>query len=789
MKLSTKFLKDYVKVPVSYKTLADDMTRIGNEYDSAAPLVPATGLVIGKVLECKNHPDSDHLHVTLVDIGDEKLQIVCGAPNVCEGIKVIVAKPGAVLPEITIKKSNIRGVESNGMLCALFELGIDKKYLHDDDINGICILDDKAKVGEDPIKFLNLDDEVIDFELTSNRGDLLSILGMAYEVGALYGEDVDTSKVETTYKETGEDINNTFKVKVETEDCPLFLAKSVRNVTIKESPDFIKKRLIASGIRPINNVVDISNYVMLELGQPLHFYDADTLNNELKVRNAKNGEKLTTLDKVERELTEKDIVIASHDKAIGLAGVMGGLDTEITQNTKNIMIESAIFDNVKIRMTSKRILRSEASNRFEKGLDAKRTYLAIERCANLLEKYADASVQTGLVIYDKTKKEDKVIEITYDKINKVLGIEVPKKDVKEIFKNLKFEVKEQKDKLIVTVPSRRIDISIKEDLIEEVGRFYGLENIVGKLPTVPLKPGKYNKTYREIKHKMAGLGLNECLSYTLIRETEFPYFQTEIKEQVKVLDPMTDEHTVLRYSLLSSLMNIYTYNKARGINDIHIFEMGNGFYKAQGEYKEEMRLACLISGTYKNQFEIFKFNFYDIKGILEDLLDYLGYKERYSLEVNELPKELHPYQSANVIVNGLEVGIIGKINPTFSKDDIYVFELSIDKLLKNRCKGINVSEISKFPTILKDVAFIVPKDITSLSLTKEIKRLGGKLLKDITIFDYYVGDKIDEDKKSLAFKLTFNDSTRTLTDEEVMEIFNKIIAGIKTKFKCEVRDK
>ena len=398
MKLSTKFLKDYIDIDVPYTTLAEDMTRIGNEYDSCKPLINATNLVVGEVLECKNHPDSDHLHVTLVDIGDEKLQIVCGAPNVREGIKVIVAKPGAVLPEITIKKSTIRGVESNGMLCALFELGLDKKYLHDEDINGICILDSDAVVGSDPIAYLGLDSEVIDFELTSNRGDLLSILGMAYEVGALYNKEV--KEMEVSFKEDGKDINESFKVEVKTNDCSLFLAKQVNNVEIKESPDFIKQRLIASGIRPINNVVDISNFVMLETGQPLHFYDRDTLNDELVVRNSLEGEKLTTLDKVERTLSD-DIVIATGSKAIGLAGVMGGLETEITNNTKNIIIESAIFDSVKIRKTSKKILRSEASNRFEKGLDPKRTYMAIERSCELLEKYADATIVGGIVEHNK----------------------------------------------------------------------------------------------------------------------------------------------------------------------------------------------------------------------------------------------------------------------------------------------------------------------------------------------------------------------------------------------------
>ena len=789
MKLSTKFLRDYVNIPseVDYKKLAEDMTRIGNEYDSSCKLVEATNLVIGEVLECNNHPDSDHLHVTLVDIGEEKLQIVCGAPNVRQGIKVIVAKPGAVLPEITIKKSTIRGIESNGMLCALFELGIDKKYLHDEDIEGICILGSDAKVGDDPIKYLGLDDSVIDFELTSNRGDLLSILGMAYEVSALYNQEV--KEMETSYSESLNDINDTFKVKVLTPDCSLFLAKRVSNVQIKESPSFIKERLIASGIRPINNVVDISNFVMLETGQPLHFYDADTLNNELIVENSKNGEKLITLDKIERTLTLDDIVIKTGNKIIGLAGVMGGLETEITHNTKNIMIESAIFDNVKIRMTSKRILRSEASNRFEKGLDPKRTYLAIDRCCHLLGKYANATIQTGLVVYDEANKEDKFIELTFDKINKVLGIEVPKEEVVKILESLKFSVNHDDETLKVLVPSRRLDINIKEDLIEEVGRFYGMSNIVGKLPTVPLKPGKYNKNYRLIKHKMAELGLNECLSYALINEKEFKTFLNEEKEYVKVLDPMTEDHAVLRYSLLSSLLNIYNYNKARGEGNIHIFEMGNGFYKEANEYKEEMKLACLIAGEYKNQFETIKFNFYDIKGILEDLLDYLGYKDRYSLQVQKLPEEMHPYQSANIILNGKEIGIIGKLNPKFIKDDVYVFEISIQKLLENRCKGISVSEISKYPTILKDVAFVVTKDVLASELVKEIKKAGGKLLKDIQIFDVYEGSNIDNDKKSLAFKLTFNDLTKTLTDEEVMTVFNKIITEITKKFNAIVRDK
>ena len=348
MKLSTNFLKDYVDINVDVKTLAEDMTKAGNEYDSAENLINATNLVIGEVLECEMHPASDHLHVCKVNVGNEVLQIVCGAPNVRTGLKVIVALVGAKLPGgVTIRKGNIRGVESNGMMCSIAELGIEHKFLTDADKNGIHELPAKAVPGEDPIKFMQMDDSVIDFDLTANRGDLLSILGMAYEVGAIYDKKV--KDIDLSHKENSEDINKSFKVEVNTDNCKIFLAKKVENVVIKESPEFIKNRLIASGIRPINNVVDISNYVMLETGQPLHYYDADTLKGKIEVRMAKENEKLTTLDNIERILKSEDIVISDGEKAIGLAGVMGGLETEITENTKNIIIESAIFDAVKVR--------------------------------------------------------------------------------------------------------------------------------------------------------------------------------------------------------------------------------------------------------------------------------------------------------------------------------------------------------------------------------------------------------------------------------------------------------
>ena len=397
MKLSRKFISDYIDLDenLTIKEIAEDMTRVGNEYDEAAPLVNCTNLTIGKVISCIDHPDSDHLHVCKVDIGTEVLNIVCGAPNVREGIKVILALPGAKLPGGEIKKGVIRGQESNGMICSIAELGLDKKFLSEKDIEGIHELDDNAPLGEDPIKYLELDDEVIDFELTSNRGDELSMLGLAYELGAIYDKKV--KDIDLSYNTIEESIKDDFNIDIQTDNCSIFLAANVKDLEIKESPLFIKNRLIACGIRPINNVVDISNYVMLETGQPLHFYDVSSLGNKLIVRMANDNEKVTTLDGVERELDSNDIVIANEKEPVGLAGVMGGLNTEVEATTKDIIIEAAIFDASSIRKTSKKVLRSEASNRFEKGLDPNRTYMAINRALHLLEKYANAKVLKDLV--------------------------------------------------------------------------------------------------------------------------------------------------------------------------------------------------------------------------------------------------------------------------------------------------------------------------------------------------------------------------------------------------------
>lgn len=789
MLLSRKFVSDYIDLPKdeNIHDIAEKMTSIGNEYDYEGKLIPCSGLVIGKIIECEMHPDSTKLHICKVDVGNKVLQIVCGAPNARCGIKVIVAMDGATLPDKTIRKSLLAGYESNGMLCSLGELGLDHKYLKQSDLDGICELDNDAPIGEDPIKYLKLDDEVIDFELTSNRGDLLSILGMAYELGAIYNTKV--KDIDLSYKENNNNIKDLLSLNVKTNECSLFLVKKAINVTIGESPDFIKNRLIASGIRPINNVVDISNYVMLETGQPLHFYDADKLRGMLEVRMAEKGEKLITLDKQERTLSSEDIVISDGTRAIGLAGVMGGLDTEITENTKNVIIESAIFDNVKIRKTSNKILRSEASNRFEKGLDPNRTYMAIERACNMLEKYADGTVIDGTEIYDKSNKEEKRIEITVKNICDILGTEISKEDILDVFRKLDFKVELKEDKMIVIVPTRRMDISIKEDLIEEVGRIYGVDNIQGKTMILPVKKGTYDNVTREIRNKMVNLGLNETLSYSLVNPKESDMFTKHNKESIGILAPLTEERSYLRQSLVTSLYKIYEYNKSHSIQDIHLFEIAKTFYKESDELVEENKLACLMTGEYFLGLQTKKVDFYIIKGIAEEVLDYLGYNGRYSFiaDNSKISEDMHPGKSAIISVNNDTVGMIGRINPVICEDEVYVMEINLDKLLSKKVGKMKYKEISKFQSVKKDISILVDENIMAQDLQKAIKNSGGKLLQSVNVFDVYNGKGIPEGKKSIAFSVELGDSTKTLTDEEINAVMNKVTENLKAKFGAELR--
>ena len=789
--ISLEWLNDYVDIEnIDPKELAVQITKAGVNVEKVITN-HIDNLTVGEVIECENHPNSDHLHICKVNVGDKVLQIVCGAPNVRKGLKVIVALEGAILPgNFEIKKGVIRGVESCGMLCALYELGLEEKT--EETYNkGICELDSNAKVGEDPLKVLNLDSTLYELDIHKHRNnDCFYHIGFAYEVGAILNKKVKLPSLETNPIE--DKIENYFDLKVETNKCPYYLAKMVKDVTIKESPDFIKKRLIDAGMRPINNVVDISNFVMLEYGQPLHFFDKDKLGNKIVVRDAYDEEKIVTLDEKERILSNKDIVITDGTKPVAIAGVMGGLNTDIDPNTKNILIESAIFDGVSIRYTSSNLnLKSEASIRYGKGLNYEYTNDAIERACHLLEKYADAKVLTGTVKYDNIDKTPKVVKFKTNDVNKMLGINISNENMEKEFDRLGFNYNLENDTFTVTIPNRRLDIEANvNDIAEEIGRLYGYHNLVGTLPKLETKKGEYKgdlKLRKDVSKHLRGLNLNEVKTYTLVSPEMANLFNYENKENAILPNPMSTDKSIVRTTLIPSLINVYEYNKARKVNDILIYEISKTYDK---NYNEDVKLSILMKGNYITNDWMnskIKVDFYLIKGIVENLLNYLGFKNRYTFE-KDLINHLHTGISASILVDRQKVGIIGRVHPSLLKDEVYVCELSLTKLNKE-VKPLKYKESSKYPEIIKDVAFIVPKSLTSGEIVETIKKAGGRLLSSIDVFDVYTGENVKENEKSIAYTLTFKDDTRTLNDEEVNAVFRNIIDKVIEKFNVELRDK
>jgi len=790
--ISLNWVKDYVDIEnEDLKELAVKITKAGVNVEAVISK-RIENLVIGKVLECTDHPDSDHLHICKVDVGSEITQIVCGAHNVRAGIKVLVALPGCVLPgDFTIKAGKIRGEESNGMICALFELGVEDKT-EENYAKGIEELDTDLEPGTDANIYLGTNDTLYELDVHKHRNnDCYYHIGFAYEIASILNKKVTLP--ESNYGEIAEDVKDYVSISVETEKCPYYTAKMVKDVVIKESPEFIQKRLIAAGMRPINNVVDISNYVMLEYGQPLHFFDKDKLGDKILVRDAKAGEGIITLDGQTRILKESDIVITDGNKPVCIAGVMGGHNTDVDSNTKNILIESAIFDAVSIRYTAANLnLKSEASIRYGKGLNYEYTNAALDRACYLLEKYADAKVLSGKLIHDKIDKTPKRVSFVTSGINTLLGITLTDKDVKTELDRLDFPYELNDGKFTVTIPNRRLDIDPNiNDIAEEIGRLYGYHNLVSTLPVVTSKRGVYVGDVgirKQISKRLRTLGLNETKNYTLVSSEMASKFNYDNKKQVVLPNPMSVDKSVVRTSLLPSLINVYEYNKARNIKDILLYEIAKTY---DVNYNEESKIAILMKGNYiTNEWQgtTLKCDFYVIKGIVENLLDYLGFKNRYTFEVEEI-NELHPGMSAVIKLDREEIGIIGRVHPSYKKDDIFVAELSMTKLYYKKIKPIKFKEAYKYPAITKDLAFIVDKDISAGELIKEVQKSGGRILTDIEIFDVYTGEKVASDKKSIALSLKFQEPTRTLTDEEVMEVFRKIIKDVEIKLNAELRDK
>ncbi|MEG2322075.1 MAG: phenylalanine--tRNA ligase subunit beta [Bacilli bacterium] len=786
MKISTNWIKDYVALDdIDLNVLANKITTTGVNIEEVTTTY-INNLVIGEVKTCVNHPNSNHLHVCTVDIGSEILQIVCGAFNVRPNLKVIVSKVGAILPgNKLIEKGLIRGVESNGMICALCELGFEDDGKYPD---GIEELPSDVKIGTDAMDYLKTGDTVYTLDLNPNRNDCLSHLGFAYEVASVIGKKV--KEPDTNYKEIDKSIKDLVTLEVKTDACLSYNTKIVQDVVIGPTPEFIKQRLLACGMRSINNVVDISNYIMLEYGQPLHFFDKDKLGDKIIIRKAMN-EKIITLDKKERHLNSDDIVIANDKESVCIAGVMGGLDTEVDNNTKNILIESAIFNPYDIRYTSIKLdLISEASIRYNKKLNPDYALLALNRACHLLEKYASGQVLKDAIIYNKTTSKEKKVSVTIDQINNLLGLTLTKEDIVNCLDRLAFKYVIKDTTFEVTIPNRRMDIEENSaDIIEEIGRLYGFDNITAHIPILETKQGQYigNVKYRKlISKRLRSLGLNETRTYTLISESDNELFKFNRGEVIKLLKPLSNDKTIVRQSIIPSLLNVIDYNKTRGLNDVMIYEIANTY---SNESVENTKIAIALKGNYlNNNWHKVKVNvdFYLAKGIVENLLNYLGFQNRYTFELGPIDS-MHPGVSALICLDHKPIGYLGKVMPNITKDNIYVIEMSMNELVDKGINSIKHKEYSKYPLINKDLAFIIKKDIPASKIMEVIKKAGGRLLTNIEVFDVYEGSNLNDDEKSIAYALTFSDPTKTLTDMEVNTLFDKIIKEVELKTKAKLR--
>ncbi|MDO5557452.1 MAG: phenylalanine--tRNA ligase subunit beta [Clostridia bacterium] len=788
--VSLNWVKDYIDLTGEEpKALAEKVTKAGINIEKVESDY-IDKLIIGKIIECEAHPNSDHLHLCKVDVGNEILKIVCGAPNARKDLKVIVAMVGAKLPDGEIKAGKIRGEESNGMLCALYELGVEPKTEENYD-KGIHEVEEEIQVGMDANLYLGKSDTLYDLDIHKHRNnDCYYHIGFAYEIGSIINKPVTLP--EDTTSPINENVKDNITVEVETEKCPLYVAKMVKNVKIGESPKFIKERLQAVGMRSINNVVDISNYVMLEYGQPLHFFDKEKLGNKIVVRDAKDNEEIITLDEEKRVLSSNDIVITDGEKSVAIAGVMGGKNSDVDENTKNILIESAIFDSTSIRYTAAKLdLRSEASIRFGKGLNFEYTYKAIDRACHLLEKYAGGEVLTGEVAIDKIDKTPKKVIVKKEQINKLLGLEISADDMEKELKRIDFEYKREGETFDITIPNRRLDVDPNvNDIAEEIARLYGYHNLVSTMPKVETKRGIYVgdiKLRKEISKRLRTLGLNECKTYTLTSPEMAKTFNYEQREKINLPNPMGIDKSIFRTSLIPSLLNIYNYNKARKVKDVLLYEIAKTY---QASYEEDTKVCMLLKGNYLlNDWKgSSKIDFYLVKGLVENLFDYLGLKGRYSFEKAEV-EDMHPGMTAKILLDRKPIGIIGRVHPSNYKDEIFIAEFSLTRIYEKSIKLLKYKEVSKYPEIEKDLAFIVDKNVQSAEIENIIKRSGGRLLTKINAFDVYEGDNLEQGKKSICYNLTFQDETKTLTDNEVMEVFNKIIQMVEKNMDAKLRDK
>lgn len=801
MLVSYKWLKELVDVTVLSEELAEKMSTTGIEVEGVSS--PAEGLskiVVGEVISCEDVPET-HLHVCQVNVGEEALrQIVCGAPNVRTGIKVMVALPGArIADNYKIKKGKIRGLESLGMICSLGELGISDSVVPKEFSDGIQILPEEAVPGDSVFPYLDLDDEIIELSITPNRADALSMRGVAYEVAAIYDKSVHFKGFPLL--ETQEQAGEQLSVAIETDKAPFYAARILENVTIAPSPQWLQNLLMNAGIRPINNVVDVTNYILLYFGQPMHAFDLDTFEgNQIVVREARAGEKLVTLDDEERELETSDLVIAVADKPVALAGVMGGAATEISSQSRRVVLEAAVFDGTSIRKTSGRLnLRSESSSRFEKGINLATVTEALDAAASMIADLAGATVQAGIVSAGQLDTSDVEVVSTLSDVNRVLGTELTYTDIEDVFRRLVFGLTGDAEKFTVSVPRRRWDIHIEADLYEEIARIYGYDKLPATLPKGDGTAGQLTETQklrRKVRTVAEGAGLTEVITYALTTPEKAVQFSTNPSNLTELMWPMTVDRSVLRQNMVAGILDTVAYNVARKNKDLALYEIGKVFEQT-GNPQEELpteinSFAFALTGlvTEKDfQTPAVPVDFFYAKGILEALFDRLGLKVEYT--ATQALAGMHPGRTATISLDGQVVGFVGQVHPVTAKDynipETYVAEINLTAIEQVMQPAKPFVEITKFPAVTRDIALLLKAEISHKEVVAAIEAAGVKRLTDIKLFDVFSGEKLGLGMKSMAYTLTFQNPEDTLEDEEVARYMEKIQKSLEETIGAEVR--
>ncbi|WP_177164427.1 phenylalanine--tRNA ligase subunit beta [uncultured Fusobacterium sp.] len=794
MLISLDWLKQYVDIKEDIPQLENALTMIGQEVEA----IDIQGkhldnVVIGQITEYGKHPNSDKLTLLKVNVGDEEeLQIICGAPNHKLGDKVVVAKIGAVLPgDFKIKKSKIRDVESFGMLCSQVELGIGE------DGDGIIILPEDAPIGEEYRKYAGLDDVIFELEITPNRPDCLSHIGIAREVAAYYGRKVKYPSY--TLSEVIDSVNNYAKVRVEDKErCKRYMGRVIRNVTVAESPEWLKKRIRAMGLKPINNIVDITNFVMFEYNQPMHAFDLDKLeNNTVVVRAAENGEKITTLDGVERELVNGELVIADEVKPIAIAGIIGGQATQIEAETKNVFLEVAYFTPDNIRKSAKKLgIVTDSGYRNERGLDIENLPEVIDRAAALIAEVASGEVLDEVIDKYIEKPQKFEIPLNLTKLNTFIGKKLEFDTVGKILSNLGLGIKTlSQDMLLITPPTYRTDLTRPEDLYEEVIRMYGFENIEAVMPVEDIESGLKDSKISvadNLKEILKEIGLHEVINYTFIPREALDILK--IKDKViEISNPLSEDMVIVRPTLMYSLLANIRDNFNRNQFDLRFFEVSKVFTPAEELANEELRICVAIAGKPERTLWNPKpkaYDFYTMKGYVEKLLEYMGIN-RYKLERSS-NENFHPGRSADIKIGNDVIGTFGEVHPDvleamdIKRERAYVADIDLARAEKYIKSAVKYERIVKYPEVTRDLAIVMDKDILVGNMVEDLKRV-SPLIEKIEIFDVYEGEKIDADKKSVAISIVLRNKVKTLEEKEINDVVTKVLETISKKYRGEIR--